>query len=418
MKKVDLARLALDFAAVAALAGCGGGSSPAPSPVPVPPPPPPVAAKATAFAPADGAASVGIHSTLTIAFDAALDPASVTSATVTLGSHGIPVPTTLAYDDATHTIILQPPPQGLEHAGRFDLAISGLRDAHGLPVASASASFTTWLNHKLSVDQQGEHRVYAYDDQGRFTGWSSYAATPPGHEYGRRVITFSADGLHDTVTDLEPGPDGAFLTADDMVDLVMSNTEDAQGRALASDAGWSGRVLFKSAWTWAPDGTLAAFSSVQPGADGTFGGLDDTGFAERYTYDAFGRKTGMVHADGAWPDPTAFTDADVRSFADSSRSADGSSLHWTDRGVGLDGLMHTADDLVYDTRDDTFDAHGNLLLSVTRDARATVTTWTATVYDANDNRASSTTYAGPGPDGTWFTEDDDVGSVTTFDTAH
>ena len=421
MKKFDLARLALGFAAVAALTACGGdGSSPAPAPVPAPPPPAPapVAAKVTAFAPADGAASVGIHSTLTIAFDAALDPASVTGEHVTLGSHGVPLPVTLAYDAATHSITLQPPPQGLAYAGRFDLAISGLRDARGLPVANAGASFATWLNHKLSVDQDDEHRVYAYDDQARFTGWSIFSSTFPGHEIGRRVITYAADGLHDTVTDLEPGPDGALQTPDDLVDLLMHTTDDAQGRPIGNDTGWSGLVLFKSTWTWAPDGTMASYSSVEPGADETFGGPDDTGYAERYTYDAFGRKTGMMHANGAWPDAAVFTEADVSSFADSTWAADGSSSRWTDRGVGPDGRMQTADDLVFDTRDDTFDTHGNVLRSVTRDSRSAVSTWTATVYDAHDNRVTSTTYEGPGLDGTWLTGDDDIRSMTTYDTAH
>jgi len=431
MTNSNAARFAVALAALAALTGCGGGSSYSPPPAPAPAPAPaPTPVSASAFTPADGSTKIGVHAPISIAFDGALDPASVTSAHVKLVGNGTTLRPALAYDDATHTITVTPALESVTYGAHYTLSITGLVGANGLPIADAQATFATWGNGFLQADSLGglqpSRDVYTYDASGRVLRIVSYDLADLTSIVGDREFTYSADGLAVTTKTMAAGTDGVWLTGDDTVTYTTIDTYDAQGRQLTREEDPGQPFGALTTYTYDADGYLTQSLTVQSGADGVYGTSDDQQWGGiAYSYDAQGRWSTISQSNGAGADGVQFTDDDVNDYQAYSWAADGLSMRYDDyNAAGADGKFATvADDQLAYYGLLTYDAHGNRIRSVTYTAASpggpmVVHRYMTYTYDANDNRKTLTSFSGPGPDGTWFTADDVVSNVYTFDTAN
>jgi hypothetical protein len=96
-----------------------------------------------------------MQSTIQVAFDGALDPASVTRANIRVLSQGIPVPTRLSYDDAAHVVTIDPM-GNLSYENSYTLSISGVASAGHRPVVAQQ----TRLQLEVRREQQS-HDVVA-----------------------------------------------------------------------------------------------------------------------------------------------------------------------------------------------------------------------------------------------------------------
>jgi hypothetical protein len=446
MNRLNLARVALGFAALAALTACGGddGASPPAAPAPGPaasapspsasapapsasaPAPAPAAAKVTSFAPADGATQVNIHSTLTIAFDAALDPASVTSDHVHVIGGGQALATNVHYDATARAISIQLP-VGMTYATRYTVSTSGLASANGLPVADAQATIQTWLNLALTDGAPagaatGIRSSMSYDAQGRLAQADSVdVANPTAFQRRERCHPLPGSEALACTTWNSAGADGQWFTADDSVDTNETSVFDQYGNLLSDRIDYSFGSIFLTVNDY--DGALSTGRSTwgDPGPDGVFGTADDVDVTyDRATFDSLGRFAAEDQSHGKGADGLLFSDDDIALYATRSYSADGLSARtstWID--MGPDGKAHTADDVLARTADRTYDAHGNEIRYVRKKADGTVLYYETCEYDANDNRVRIRDYFSPGgagPDGVWLTADDVVSSETTFDT--
>jgi hypothetical protein len=132
---------------------------------------------------------------------------SVTRANVRLVSWGVRVASQVTYDDAPHTITVDP--MGMLHARNCMLSISGLT-SHGQAVAAKQAAFETTINPAIAgtcIDSGtstingvtgyviNSQSISSYDDMGREVRSTYYA---------------------------DPGPDGVWSTADDVVSTTAS----------------------------------------------------------------------------------------------------------------------------------------------------------------------------------------------------
>jgi methionine-rich copper-binding protein CopC len=103
--------------------------------------------------PADGATGVARNATVTATFSRAMDPASLTTSTVTLTpAGGSAVPATVAYDGASKTVTLTPS-SPLAYSTVYTAKVStGATASDGTPMASASTwQFTTLAATPLNV---------------------------------------------------------------------------------------------------------------------------------------------------------------------------------------------------------------------------------------------------------------------------
>gem|GEM_PF-2465411 len=438
-----MARLGLLASFVAALAACGGGGGgSAPPPPPPPPPPAPPPASVLSFTPADAATQVDVQSTLKIAFDKSLDPASVTRAHVTLVAQGVPVATKVTYDDATHAILVDP--MGLNYGLSYTLSVSGLVDANGKTVADRKAAFSTWINGETSGVYLGYNEltstvkwawVDTFDAAGATTGnYITHDAGPDGVwgtaddviYGGYEKFTYTSDGQIASRTSFGPGPDGLWYTADDTPTPVTTRTFLPNG-ALATDDSFNVIPPFGSSpepevfttYVYASDGTLkTAISAIRAGADGVWGTADDlVAWSVSYTYDEFGRVVLELVAAGPGPDgiwgtaDDAFTNY-IHHFYLASGRLD--RLEYYDNGT--DHLPGTPDDVLDETDTSSYDAANNLVRLVYTYPDAVGSPYVSITYDAHGNRLTRSSYGTSGPDSIWFNADDRRDSLQTFDT--
>jgi hypothetical protein len=334
-------RIALAGSLAAALSACGsGGGAPA--------------VNVTSVTPSDGASRVNVQSTIQVAFDGALDPASVTRANIRVLSQGIPVPTRLSYDDAAHTVTIDPM-GNLTYGQTYTVSISGVESAGQQPVAAQQTRFATWINPLASnefydfltqsVDSltvydrlaDGSSRRRHIDGPGPDGQWGtaddvlgSYSLTTTRADgaqltadyidagadgqwftaddvqYSGEILACSADGLACSDVDYSgPGPDGLWFTADDVRTGESTRTTYTPDGALLTeldifDASGAGELVV---YTYNADGTLAqTVNYSDPGPDGVWNTADDTiQYGQVYFFDEYGRVARHVSSAGPLP---------------------------------------------------------------------------------------------------------------------
>ena len=440
-KMTRAARLALLGTLVAGMAACGGGGGGSAPPPPPPPPPPP--ASVQSFTPADASAAVDVQSTLAIAFDKSLDPASVTRAHVKLVAQGVPVATKVTYDDATHSVRIDP--MGLDYGRTYTLSVSGLMDANGQAVASRQAKFSTWVNGETSgvylrfttatSTTVYQAQIDTVDTSGAPTGFylSNNAGpdglwnTPDDVIFGGYFVdTYTTDGQLATDTGYGAGTDQLWHTADDdptpgKIRTFLPNgalaTDDSINVTAPNSSDFHREVF--TTYVYAADGTLkATLSAIDKGADGVWGTADDIiGWSVNYTYDEFGRvvleqDTYDKGPDGLWGTADDLTYAHVKHVYLTSGRLD----HLDYYDMGFEPPYSTTDNVLEDTDTYTYDGANNNVKIVYGDAATGGGLYTLITYDAHNNRQTRKYYNDTGADGLWNTADDRLARWLTYDT--
>jgi hypothetical protein len=437
---IRTARIALS---VAALAACSFGHAATAVKAPAP-----VAATRTApvavknVTPDDGAQRVDVLDQVKITFDGAIDPASITRAHVVLTSWGVPVGSSMSYDDTTHRITLKPIDihGGLVHGTTYTLKISGLVDSFGRAVTPFQSSFSTWLNPARSdkqVDHDPEsgaidwHGKSFFDGDGHLVRLVGYSGAGADGKWGTAddvVNSYSRydlrpDGLMSGEHDYyEPGADGIWFTADDVLSNYATQTYTPAGAPLVwtwhyVDPQAEACCATSYAYGYDDSGVLVSTTDRNPGPDGILGTADDDIYGQTEDHDALGRWVGSTNSHAG-----VVTSYVVRTWRSDSRID-----CTTSYSLGADGLPHTADDTITSIHTYTYDKRGNVIRytrwfdagpdGVWRTADDTPIAYTRYWYDDNDNLVKSIAYEGPGRDGVWFTDDDQQQDLALFDTS-
>jgi hypothetical protein len=429
-------RIALAGSLVAAVSACGSGGG---TPV----------VNVTSVTPSDGASKVNVQSTIQVAFDGALDPASVTRANIRVLSQGIPVPTRLSYDDAAHTVTIDPM-GNLTYGQTYTVSISGVESAGQQPVAAQQARFATWLNplawdevHEYVGDYipwrdvydrlaDGSSRYRRFDDPGPDGQWgtaddvlSNYGLTTTRAGDGTQLTAYysgaGADGQWFTADDTQyygmirscsadgrsctdvglsgPGPDGRWFTADDVKDGTSTQvTVTADGAPLTEldifDASGAGELTVN---TYNADGTLAQTVDYDdPGPDGVWGTADDhISAGDAYVYDQFGRVARDIDSAGPLPPGPGNPSSDD---CEHNYRPDG---RLDNISCYAGGSPPAPGAQPLDVRTFQYDAAGNLTLQGYAGDAIHVNIWK---YDQNNNRTSSSS---------GFMDSEDISSYDT-----
>jgi len=432
-----LGLLAFLFAELTACGGGGGGSSPAP----VPPPPPP-AATVQSFSPADMSTQIDVQSTLSVSFDQALAPASVTRAHVRLVAQGVPVATKVTYDDAKHSVRIDP--MGLDYGRTYTLTVSGLVDANGKTVADRHAVFTTWYNGEASGvsltftgwDTSTVYRaqVDTFDASGNPTGSDFSNDAGPDATWGTAddvlfgsyaTDTYRNDGQLASEASFSAGTDGAWHTADDVSTPVKTRTFLPNGalstETIISATDPDGGNLDSETYTtysYDADGTRkTAVTATGKGADGVWGTADDViGWGITYTYDDLGRLEKRQYAsspgaDGLWGTADDVTYEHAQYFYLASGRLD--RVEFYDRG-SHSGTPGAPDNVLSSVGTCSYDAANNLVQYKYGAPGVDNGGYTLTTYDAHNNRLTLKLYDSAGADGILGTADDRLAGWRTY----
>jgi hypothetical protein len=101
-------------------------------------------------------------------------------------------------------------------------------------------------------------------------------------------------------------------------------------------------------------------------------------------------------------------DDPVAGYADASYGSGGNSSRWTSYyPAGADDVWFTADDTVSSYSDQTYNSSGCITREVQSDANETVTSYTEYTCNSSGEVTRVIAYT-TGPDGAWFTSDDEV----------
>lgn len=436
--------------AAGALAGCSPLVDRSNSPDAPPPPADETAPSILSANPSNGARGHSVIQPVTVYFDEPIDPATVTSASVTLerlervfgpltdfpspfsiydpptGPVGAPrssVRGAVAYDEDTRRVTFTPAIP-LPYAANLVLTLADVKDLAGNAL-STSIAFRTDINSITRYVELGDNPTNAIssvtvnrlDAAGLPAARVTYV---PGPDFqwltaddridDRFDVVFGPDGRFDHEVAISPGPDTVYDTADDRPNNWIPVAYDAQGRAIE-------RVLTNQPGTDMTFGTaddvplflvttnymgtrlIGTNLYTSPGPDAIWRTADDKcdpggGFflapgIWTYTYDASGRKATDAHAN-CGPDGIPRNGDDVRDISiDYGYDAQGEVIRIDARSdPGADSTWNTADDARF------------LIHKIER--------------DTNGNPIRAITYTSPGLDGIWDTADDDPGSLSSF----
>lgn len=156
----------LALAAGAVLAGCGGGDGLVPGVSP-----PASAPVVTAMTPASGSSNALNTAPVSVTFDRAMNPASLTASSFTLACpQGTPVAASVAYADASRTATLTPDAMLPAETSCTATVTTAAKDTMGVPLAANhSWSFSTALDPAVASEGQ---QIFRYDTFGDETQWS------------------------------------------------------------------------------------------------------------------------------------------------------------------------------------------------------------------------------------------------------
>jgi hypothetical protein len=346
--------------------------------------------------PADKATKVSILQPISVFLDEALDPASVSDATVRLGYDASlvplvyvtfnaapqsgplparlqPVKGTVSYDADAKKISFVPVAP-LPYGAVLTLSID-VKDTAGLALTT-KLTFMTYAN--LNTKQ------YYFNTSTMLpTSWQVW--TPDMS--GRMAKRVSAGG---------PGTDQIWFTADDPR---------------------SQPYHFK----FTPDGKIEEERPMAPGVDGIYDTADDvTSVCVKYTYNAEGQLALRVFSSQIGPDATWCTMDDIPSLMAPFEYRDGVQIGWLYGNAGVDGIWRNADDRCSNFWDFVYDERGNKTREIYRTCGAdqmqrtaddVFSQWYEYEYDMNNLLVKQTYRNTAGTDGMWLTNDDGIGSM-------
>jgi hypothetical protein len=388
------------FAAI----GCGG--SPAPT-QPDAGSDRPAAVTIASITPADGATKVSLHATITIKLSGAADAASINADTVRvyLGTSKQAILGAVSYDAATGTITFTPAAPMICFTG-FTVDVKGVT-AGGVAVPEGKAHFRVLDNPARSltvVDDAGVTtalQTWKYDDAGRYIERVDHTVGDDGK------LGTTDDGIaqlkvwHYQPSKVQrvfysaPGPDGAWRTADDLVQYYSDSEVGAIDETKTITYTGAGA---DKAWFTADDVAAHTTEHVYDDADREVRTIERDGKGQiqewlEYQYD--GAKTlaiATIDHDDAGADKTWLTaDDDVGSVEYTSYDARGRVTGSTTKQPGDDAKPGTSDDVMWLRHAWEYNAAGDLV--------------------------KTATYNGAGPDGVWGNADDyaDVYDVIKVD---
>ena len=440
----NAARFALGFAALVALTACGGGGGdaapipappPAPVPVPGPPSPPPPAptpaptpVSVQSMQPSDGTTKVDIRPVLRIVLSDSVDASSVTTRHVQLLSRGYPQRITLSYDDASHTISIAPGTLG--HDMAYTLAVSGLVDTHGNVIAAQQATFSTWINYELGAAYPDGSSSWpiTLDANGRPTTGPA-PDSPFASDYAS--YDYLPGGLLSDVTSWKLGSDLTTYS----IDHIAHSAYDGNGALLSLTTTFYNQAPYviphssdtRETYTYDAHGAQVLYTWAVASTDGLFDTADDQVNYHTRSYDAQGNVTLAIAGSQIDSDGRSIPVSAITSYSRFVPAASGSPERVMNyNAAGPDGQFLTADDVLNSYSELTRDGRGNTTRLVRYDVpfgspagtALAVSEYEVSTFDSHDNLAQRTIYVDPGPDGTWFTADDVVLAVVTYDTTH
>jgi len=372
--------------------------------------------------PAKDETKVSVIAPISIMFDEALDPTTVSATTVKaryasnqsfydmLGllklENAGPVPSgTVSYDETLHKITFKPL-LPLPYNARIDITLDGIKDKQGNALAATHLKFTTLANFDRYWTGYNGNAITSYIDFGTMNGQQAQYTSA---QVGPDLLWYTADDVrsgrfsntYDSAlpsrfvqsANYSPGADGLYFTSDDVA---------VNGYLVKYDA----------------NDNITSFTFGTPGTDAMVGTADDVTtsyYGVTYQGDNF---IGYIvynnpGLDGVWK--TA-DDKTPSSFSKVQYDAMGKRTRIITYNPGADQLPGTAADSITFYDDLTTDAHGLVTQSVRRNGPGPDTAWfTAddlygsyikTVRDANGLATETQNFGAPGPDAVWLTADD------------
>lgn len=349
--------------------------------------------------PEDMANKVSILSPISVFFDEALDPASVSAATVKLGyrqpnpklimpsffledPHGpvpaglTPIAGTVSYDEAAKKVSFVPA-LPLPYGYVFTLSLD-VKDHAGLAF-TGEVHFMTYVNANT--------RQFFFDPALKPTSWLGFPTDMAG--WPTKQIGGSA-----------PGNDTIWFTADDPRDQHYG-------------------------FSYAPDGRILEERAFNSGSDGKYDTSDDTQtLCIKYFYDATQTLKERAFSTAIGPDNMWCTNDDVPTYnwvyAYDAGTLTGFSI---DTDPGADNTWHTTDDVCAVYYDYEYDAQGRKAREIYHGCGGDGLAHTADddyiwyyqyEYDAGGNLARKTYFTGPGADTLWLTGDDSPSNMDRY----
>jgi len=323
------------------LAACGGGSSTsAPPSTPIPES---TQLQIVSTQPPTGT-KLGLKQPISavLSFDA--DETTINASTVRLLTNeeydpsmpGPAVPGKVSYDPALKSINFIPV-SPLKQKWHYTLTLHGIKDRSGEEMLSVELIFETYSNratrhveifgssmHLITIEPNGDQRTMQYNDAGPDGQWLTGDDVLANYYYATFMETASNTFLK-TVSYVGTGPDGIWFTADDVADRCFTTRTllDKEGRYI------------REAW----------FSG--PPQEGT--NENAISFYTTYEYDAQGHFKVSVGYGQPGLDEKWFTDDDTIShYVTNSENLGHDVKHLTRYTAGADAVWFTADDEIDD----------------------------------------------------------------------
>lgn len=391
---------------------------------------------------------------LTVTFDEALDPATVTAANVRLIARlddSFPhVAGTVTHDGASVSFT---PMRPLAFDAIYELHVGAVSDTTGnafagetFPIHTVVNAITHETQYNASNQVSGTVEI-GVDANGHMTTYVTFDVNDVATSH--EEYEFRADGVWLKYRRYEIGNDNKWNTPDDPVVLRDEYTYDAgdslklttfaefaDAQTLRIDYGWNARSLATTKTFDSPGDDMAWSSPDDRGPQWRDMMQDATGAIVRQTiHNSGGDRQPMVGNDDFITSSTVF-ERDPTTFAVMKQTMYG--------GPGQDMMWMTNDDAVANYATFTTDSRGLVLtrtgysntnaitgrqvitydvngLETNRDsfnAAGELFNYTTTEYDASGKRTKQTLYQGAGNDGDWHTPDDVKSVERAFDMAH
>ncbi|HUS32831.1 MAG TPA: Ig-like domain-containing protein [Kofleriaceae bacterium] len=353
--------------------------------------------------PAKDGKGASVIQPITFVLDEAVDPATVTTATIKVRAwmkgaltdllfSGGPVENAMAiegtatYEAATHKIIFTPVVP-LPFNARVEVTIAGVKDTAGNALAT-NVAFDTIRNmeaaqifyatgnaisqyYDFAVDSMGMQRKFSRVP-GPGPDGSFFTADDPVTQHFDMV--FDMNGRFIVSHSFQAGTDGMFYTSDDVETAALTSTYDMSGRlthlvsnnAAGPDGMWGTADDVPNSMyvqSWMGDNSLGVIFFSSPGLDGVWRTADDqmgspTTQFTKYEYDSMGRRTRqVVNVPGADRVPGTADDTKQRYF-DLTNDSHGFVTRSVERTAGSNGIFFDADDTNIAYTQTTRDARG------------------------------------------------------------
>jgi hypothetical protein len=343
--------------------------------------------------PANMSTKFSVLSPLSVFVDEALDPATVTEATVKLAYNPLfPIPYMPAFDIVRNHGPITAGPTPIKGAVSYDAAAKKISFVPALPLPygiamtlridvkdTAGLALTADINFMTYVNAQTRQYNFAA------TGAPNFWIAQPTDMAGR---------MNRRTQHNSPGADALWFNSDDPAGQLQ-------------------------VFNYAPDGRIIDERQMLAGADGIYNTPDDTtNICLTYRYDANRLVTERVYASTAGPDAMFCTMDDPPQIISTYNYMAGTITGWNyNTSAGPDNQWRTPDDRCARYWDYAYDAMGRTQRDIQRGCGSDQLPRTADdmtlyveyydyTYDAAGNLTKLDWVASSGPDGTYFTPDD------------